>query len=137
MVLHIPRGVIDEIYSHAKRTYPEECCGFLLGFADTTTVIRSRDAINSAPSRLNRYSIDPRTIMLVENMAREEGITIIGYYHSHPDHPAVPSEFDRAHAWPDISYLIVKVVQGEPDGFASWMLQLDGSRFVRQSVRIQ
>lgn len=138
MTLYLPGLLLNEIKSHSVSTYPEECCGFLLGRQDDgyriEEIIR---AMNTAQGpRTVRYSIEPREIIAAERRASSAGKAVIGYYHSHPDHPSVPSEFDRSHAWPSYSYLIIRVVCGEPADFRSWRLSSEGGRFRREDVEI-
>ena len=138
MTLYLPGRLLDEIRSHSVSVYPEECCGFLLGRLDdgyrVEEVLR---AMNTADGpRTVRYSIDPGEIIAAERRASSAGRTVIGYYHSHPDHPSVPSEFDRSHAWPSYSYLIMRVVRGEPADFRSWRLASEGLVFSREDVEI-
>ena len=100
---------------HGEQTYPEECCGFLIGRADaeTTWVERLLPVANERQdSRHNRYVINPETVLAAHKEARAAGADVVGYYHSHPDHPSKPSDFDREHAWPGLSYLIVSVQKG-------------------------
>lgn len=132
--MFVPRKIMDGIMEHASSTYPEECCGFLLGSDGAVQgFIRAK---NSAPgSRRNRYLIDPSEIMGAERKASEQGLAVLGYYHSHPDHPAVPSEYDRQHAWPGYSYLIVRVFLGRSVEVRSW--RLEEGRFREEAVAIQ
>ena len=139
MTLHIPRRLLDDIAAHASETYPEECCGFLVGSTgDDCTVQRVIRAKNVAPEpRTTRYTIDPLDIIVAEKKASTGGKVILGYYHSHPDHPCVPSEFDRSHAWPSYSYFIMRVFLGEPADFRSWRLTEDGTRFIQEDVQVE
>jgi proteasome lid subunit RPN8/RPN11 len=96
-----------------------------------------RGAENSrADSRHKRYLISPRDFFEAEKEARKAGLDVIGVYHSHPDHPARPSEFDREHAFPWYSYIIVSVAQGEPRDLTSWTLREDRSAFDHEDVVI-
>jgi proteasome lid subunit RPN8/RPN11 len=138
MTLHLPADILDEIAAHATSTYPEECCGFLIGSESggyrVSAVLRAK---NVAPApRTSRYTIDPLAIVGAEKRAASEGMMVIGYYHSHPDHPSVPSEFDRSHAWPSYSYLILRVMRGVPAGFRSWRLEQEGRRFLQEVVEV-
>src|SRR5215813_891759 len=96
---------LEAIRRHAEASYPEECCGFLLGTleGERTRIERVVAAGNEREeSRHNRYLIRPESVLAVHKEARLLGCDIVGYYHSHPDHPARPSEFDRDHAWPGV-----------------------------------
>ena len=118
---------VAAIHEHAREAYPEECCGFLLGpAADDRRVARVRRATNVAPEdRVRRYVIDPRETLAVEKELAGSGLEILGFYHSHPNHPAVPSEFDRSHAWPWYAYVILSTVVRLPKDLRAW--RLDGT----------
>lgn len=127
---------LQAIALHAASTYPEECCGFLVGHAPANgrpaaaVVARVLPTRNERDeSRGNRFLIAPDTVLAAHREARSQGLDVIGYYHSHPDHPAVPSDFDREHAWPDLSYLIVPVAAGTPGPARSWRLADDRGGF--------
>ena len=83
----------------------------------------------------NRFSVTADDFRDAERAAAEQGLELIGWYHSHPDHPAQPSEFDREHAWPWYSYVIVSVAAGEPDEMTSWRLADDRSHFAPEEIR--
>lgn len=138
MKLYLPGKLLENIRKHASSTYPEECCGFLIGRKeDGYLVEEARGARNIAPEpRTTRYTIEPLDIMRAEKSASSSGRAVIGYYHSHPDHPSVPSEFDRSHAWPSYSYFIIRVQQGSPADFRSWRLAEEGGRFIQEEVEI-
>ncbi len=123
---------LEAIGRHGEATFPEECCGFLIGRAagDTTTVERLLPVENERQdSRHNRYVIEPETVLKAHKEARAAGADVVGYYHSHPDHPSRPSDFDREHAWPGLSYLIVSVRKGRAADARSWRLTDDRERF--------
>lgn len=82
----------------------------------------------------NRFLIDPLDQLRVEKGARARGLEVLGYYHSHPDHPARPSIYDRDHAWPWYSYVIVAVERGVPKDLTSWVLAPDRSAFAPESL---
>lgn len=133
--LAVSAADMDAIGRHAVRTYPEECCGFLLGEdrGGTTRVDRVVPAANERQdSRHNRFVMSPETVLAAHKEARAAGLSVVGYYHSHPDHPAEPSEFDREHAWPGLSYLIVAVRRGQVDRARSWRLRDDRERFAEE-----
>ncbi|MCU0534475.1 MAG: M67 family metallopeptidase [Hydrococcus sp. Prado102] len=127
---------IEQIRHHAENTYPEECCGLLLGrIADRDKlIVEVRQTENSweveltellpikTGSKRNRFSIAPEVLLKLQKEARDRNLSIIGIYHSHPDHPAIPSEFDRAIAWQQYSYIIVSVQQGRAQDIRSWTL---------------
>jgi proteasome lid subunit RPN8/RPN11 len=120
------------IAKQCESTYPNECCGILFGkFEDGIKfiyeVIPMRNQNVESPQ--NRYLIPPDEILKSERHAQENGFDILGYFHSHPDKKARPSEFDREHAWPWYSYVIVSVMNGNAEGIGSWQLAEDRSRF--------
>lgn len=126
---------------HAAATYPEECCGVLVGRSladgDGHLVERVLSVDNERQdSRGNRFLIHPETVLAAEREARRAGLSIVGYYHSHPDHPAQPSDFDREHAWPGLSYVIVSVRQGEVAEARSWRLTDDRTRFEEETLTV-
>ena len=155
MALRLQTTHLDEIRRHAQREYPAECCGILVGNAagdtkDVTEVApienlrndpaRAQDLVPLAdPSReseRNRFLIDPKEQLRVEKDAREHGLSVVGYYHSHPDHPAQPSGYDRDHAWPWYSYVIVSVVSGRAGDTRSWVLKDERDRFEAEVLEI-
>lgn len=135
-ILVSPRD-LEAIGRHGEASYPEECCGFLIGKAagDSTSVERLLAVDNERQdSRHNRFLIAPETVLAAHKEARAAGLDVVGYYHSHPDHPARPSEFDREHAWPGLSYVIVSVQGGKVAGARSWRLTDDRERFEEEAI---
>ncbi|HEX5758248.1 MAG TPA: M67 family metallopeptidase [Thermoanaerobaculia bacterium] len=128
------------IERQAAEAYPEECCGVLLGrvTGERVEVDRVVPAANEREeSRGNRFVIGPETVLEAQRSARDAGLEIVGYYHSHPDHPARPSEFDREHAWPGLSYLIVAVTGGHASEVRSWRLADDRAEFSEEPIERQ
>ena len=130
---------LKQIYAQAEKTYPEECCGLLLGIIEqdrgwvkdiyptpNSWTPEEQDLLNDQSkkplSRRNRFTIDPRCLLKVQKEARERQLNIIGVYHSHPDHEAIPSAFDQAIAWQDYYYIIVSVRQGQGQDLLCWQL---------------
>ena len=112
-VLKLPAALAEAIRAHGKETYPHECCGFLLGApGEAREIARASNAREDSPQ--NRYLIPPIEFVRVQRDADARGLDVIGFYHSHPDHPARPSAFDREHAWPGYAYLIAAVEGGLP-----------------------
>jgi proteasome lid subunit RPN8/RPN11 len=127
---------------HAAAAYPEECCGVLVGRSLDDGAGHLVERVLSVDnerqdSRGNRYLIHPETVLAAEREARRSGLSIVGYYHSHPDHPAQPSDFDREHAWPHLSYVIVSVRRGEVADTRSWRLADDRTRFEEETLSAQ
>jgi proteasome lid subunit RPN8/RPN11 len=130
--ISIPDDAIARMGEECARGYPEECCGALLGDASAAdrAVVSILPIVNERSNeRQTRYLIGPEEYREADTRAREEGLDIIGFYHSHPDHPAVPSTFDRDHAWPWYIYVIVPVKQGEAGRPRAWRLKDDRTRF--------
>lgn len=131
---------IAEIHQHGEATYPHECCGFLLGRieANSRIVERTQRAQNQRDdSPQNRYQIAPQDYMQADRAAREAGLDIVGFYHSHPDHPARPSQFDLENAWPELVYVIVAVNQGKAGETTAWILAGDRSKFLPEKIVTQ
>ncbi len=127
------------IRAHGEADYPYECCGLLLGtFAadgrKTTVEVMPISNAREESAKRNRFLITPQELMRGERYARSRQLDIIGFYHSHPDHPAVPSGYDLDHALPVYSYVIVAVAQGRAGDVQSWELEADRSRFNPESI---
>ncbi len=136
-VLKIREDLLRGIHAHGAETYPHECCGALLGSDGEG----SREVLHLMPlanqrndSPRNRFEITPDDFRLAEKTASEKKMELIGWYHSHPDAPARPSEFDREHAWPWYSYIIVSVQTGEPRDTTSWRLQDDRTAYDSEAI---
>ena len=131
-MIRVPTGVIEEIRAQGARSYPEECCGALVGQVNGggKFVFLTRPFENRNPdSRERRYYVGPEAYREADAWSRTHGLEVLGIYHSHPDHPAEPSEFDREHAWPWYSYVILSVEQGKPTDMTSWVLSDERDRF--------
>lgn len=146
MVLALSAHHIEMLQAHVEQCYPEEGCGLLLGRLQagnsseskqlaqvwpTDNVWQPEPEVGEADSdrldhsdftKARRYWIAAETLFTVQRYARTANLDIIGIYHSHPDHPAVPSECDRRYAWPQYSYIIVSVQQGKAVDLRSWCL---------------
>ena len=124
MTHRISEGLLEDIRRYGEAAYPAECCGALAGRVQggDKDVVRLAPAVNRRTDDPHRYLIAPDDLRRLEAGLKREGLEIVGYYHSHPDHPAVPSAFDTQHAWPWYSYLIVRVEGGRGREAASWTL---------------
>ena len=132
MSLEIDDSLLARIREHGRSAYPNECCGLILGCAQDgqkQAVHLSPQMNTRADSPRNRYLIDPAAMLAAEKEARSRGLDIVGTYHSHPDHPARPSEFDRENAVPWYSYIIVRVAAGKDEELTCWTLRDDRSIF--------
>ena len=138
MTVLIASDQVEAIKAHAKTTYPEECCGFLLGVDSAMrTIHRILSASNAnRESRRNRYNIDPMEFINADEEARKSNLNLVGIYHSHPDAPARPSQFDLEHAWPWYTYIVLAVQNGVPKDVSAWVLSEDRSNFRQDDLRI-
>ena len=122
-MVRLTKALFDNIIEDSKNAYPHECCGALLGCVegDEKTVSAVRLLRNMNEERAaDRYEIDPAELLKVEKEGAKNGLDVVGFYHSHPDHPSKPSGFDRERAWPDYSYIIVAVAKGSDTEAKSW-----------------
>ena len=138
-MLEIAKSLIDEIRQHGARAYPNECCGALIGVADgdskTVRALLPLDNRRQGDAARTRFLVTADDFRWAEKEARAQSFDILGFYHSHPDHPARPSDFDREHALPWYSYIIVSVAHGEPQEATCWVLTDDRSRFLSEPMR--
>lgn len=152
-MLTISTVYLQQIRQQGENTYPEECCGLLLGTLDKHQGIVTEiyptpnswtleaqsllgDNSDKKLSRCNRFSIDPKILLQVQKEARNRELNIIGVYHSHPDYPAIPSQFDQAIAWPDYYYIIVSIQQGKAQALLGWQLD-ENSQFQSITLNIK
>jgi proteasome lid subunit RPN8/RPN11 len=124
---------VDQIRKQGEATYPQECCGLLLGqIVSGEKVVAETYAAENAKqegTQHNRYLIPPATVREAEEYARNQKLEIVGFYHSHPNAPARPSQFDLDHAWPFYSYVIVSVKDGRAEDMTCWRMRDDRSCF--------
>jgi proteasome lid subunit RPN8/RPN11 len=140
MSLSLTAAHLGRLREQARGSYPHECCGALLGTADPRFPAdkRVRDVLPAenerADSPRNRYLITSEEVRRFEAEARHRGLEVVGFYHSHPDHPAQPSQYDRDHAWPWYSYLILEVRAGRTGALRAWRLSEDRERFEEETL---
>ena len=124
--------------AHGQRDYPFECCGLMLGRleSDAKQVLEIYPISNAREeeAKRNRFLIRPEELMRGEKYAREKGLDVVGFYHSHPDDVAVPSQYDLEHAWPTYSYIVMSVENGTPTDLRSWEMASDRSRFNEEEI---
>ncbi len=135
--IYLPRRLLAAIHTHLEAAYPDEGAGFLLGRTAPRRVVTAILPLPNAreeSARHNRYLIHPQDYLQAELEAEARGLTLLGVFHSHPDHPNRPSEYDRQWAQPFFSYLITSVRQGHAAGSRSWRLQEDRSAFVEETL---
>ncbi len=135
--LRISDAILRRIQTHGVETYPHECCGALLGNdsligREIKELVPLANRRNDSPR--NRFEVTPEDVQMAEKKAKDLKLEVIGWYHSHPDAPARPSEFDREHAWPWYSYIIVSVQQREPRDTKSWRLRDDRSAYDPEAI---
>ena len=137
--MYLPKAVLAQIHAHGEEAYPEEGAGFLLGTEDPQRTVTTIFALSNAredAARHNRYLIDPAEYLKAEIEADRQGLSLIGVFHSHPDHPNHPSEFDRDWAQPFFSYVITRVESGKAIESKSWRLLEDRSQFEEEKIKI-
>jgi proteasome lid subunit RPN8/RPN11 len=154
--LWISGHLAEKIRAHGAETYPHECCGALLGrdseaiavgaYEEPASAIpkAGREVLGLYPlvnrrddSPRNRFSLTAEDVLEADRAAQKQGLEVIGWYHSHPDHPARPSQYDRDHAWPWYSYIIVSVHGGAPQEMTSWRLNDDRAEFSPEGIEIR
>lgn len=138
-MLCLNHTVLHKMKVHAMGTYPEECCGVVLGEeADGHRRVHDVLAIHNTVDRQRnrRFLVSPEEYRRAEQHARDQGMQILGWYHSHPDHPAQPSSFDLNHALPWFSYVIVSVERGIPASVRSWLMRDDRSTFDEEALAL-
>ncbi|MCZ6529558.1 MAG: M67 family metallopeptidase [Chloroflexi bacterium] len=141
MKLLIPGPVMDEIRSHGEKLYPEEGAGLILGsiegeHREARRVLPMPNHFNSG-ERNRRYLLDPQEILQAEELAEQLGLEVIGIFHSHPDHPPAPSQYDLDWAVPWYVYLITRVEQGAASESRAWRMLEDHTRMVEQALEIE
>ncbi|MGK7942636.1 MAG: Mov34/MPN/PAD-1 family protein [Crocosphaera sp.] len=155
-MIYLSQTQLEQIRYHAQATYPEECCGLLLGTLEInkkmvlevretdnnwtpSNSVNDLDNISTSKSqklsKKNRFSIAPNILLQVQKECRDRQINIIGVYHSHPDYPAMPSAFDREIAWLEYSYIIASVRNGKVTEMKSWKLQ-ENRKFQAEKIEI-
>ena len=139
--LVLPPDLRRRIEAEGAAAYPNECCGILIGRDVGGRRLVERlapgDNVFQAEERYHRFSIDPRAQLKAEREAEAEGKAVLGFYHSHPDHPARPSEYDREHGWPYYSYVIVAIEKGKPAAMTSWVLDDATGQFTEQAIEAE
>lgn len=147
--LHLDERLAAQIQAHGAETYPHECCGALLGHdggrtRGDSTGDSSREVLDlyalvnrRDDSPRNRFAVTAEDVRDADMAAQKQGLEVIGWYHSHPDHPARPSQYDQDHAWPWYSYVIVSIENGSPQEMTSWRLADDRHAFSPEGIEIR
>lgn len=140
-MIRLPASALEPMHDQARAAYPHECCGALLGHSGGDN--GSRDVVRSVPlpnawqgGQERRYLITSETVAELEGQAEREGLELIGFFHSHPDHPAEPSPFDREHAWPWYTYVIIAVRPNAVGPVRAWRLAEDRSAFSEEALTL-
>lgn len=142
-MIKIEERLLEEIKGHAETDYPQECCGLLIGRIEdngrTRVVVETYAVTNNwgeSDTMHRRMMITPEDYMRAERRFAKEGLGVVGNYHSHPEHPAVPSQFDLENLapWPTMSYMVVSVIEGSAVEVRSWELEADRSRFTEEEI---
>jgi len=137
-MIRVTQKLLNDIRGHGVRDYPYECCGLLLGrFRAEGKIVSETYPISNAreeSAKRNRFLIEPEELMRGERYARGKDLEVVGFYHSHPDSPAAPSQYDLEHAWPTYSYIIVSTRADEATDLFSWEQESDRSRFNQEEI---
>ena len=140
-MITIGKQHLAAIRAHGISDYPYECCGLLLGsFGPDGKIVTETLPISNAreeSAKRNRFLITPEELLRGEQYARANNLEIVGFYHSHPDSPAVPSQYDLEHAWPTYSYIIVSTSADRADDLFPWEQEPDRSRFNQEEIQCQ
>jgi proteasome lid subunit RPN8/RPN11 len=140
-MITIAETQLTQIRAHGVSDYPYECCGLLLGrFGPDGKIVTETYPISNAreeSAKRNRFLITPEELMKGERYARTHDLEVVGFYHSHPDSPAVPSQYDLEHAWPTYSYIIVSTSAERANDLFSWEQEPDRSRFNKEEIQCQ
>ncbi len=140
MNVHITSELQRSIFNWLQASYPNEGGGFLLGSrsGDQITLSEARPITNvfATEEQFHRYAMTPTDWARLEDEADAAGLTLVGYYHSHPDSPAIPSEYDRVHALPSFCYLITSVQHAQAAECRAWQLSEDRAQFVELSLSV-
>ncbi|HYS53815.1 MAG TPA: M67 family metallopeptidase [Thermoanaerobaculia bacterium] len=130
----LPKEIAESIARFARESYPYECCGALLGTnASVTQVLAIANSSDEPKER--RFRIRPQDFQHAERLATQEQLELLGFYHSHPDHPARPSAYDLEHAWPNLIYVILSIDSQQTGELTAWLLSDDRSRFEPVEIR--
>jgi len=139
-MISISEQLLVSIREHGIQDYPYECCGLLLGrYGAEAKVVTETYPISNAreeSAKRNRFLIEPAELMRGERYARDHEVEVVGFYHSHPDSPAVPSQYDLEHAWPTYSYIIVSTRADDATDLFSWEQEPDRTRFNQEEIRV-
>lgn len=138
-MIYLTEQHIKQIEAHGEQTYPHECGGMLIGRFEegkkTVVELLPMENAMDASEQHNRVLILPKDVLRAERYARSQKLDVVGYYHSHPDHPAIPSQFDLDHALPVWTYIIVSVEKGKAVDLRAWEMENDRSKFNAEEIK--
>ena len=138
-MIQISEESLNAIRAHGEQDWPYECCGLLIGrFEEGLKTTLETYPISNAreeSAKRNRFLIQPEELIRGEKYAASKKLDIVGFYHSHPQSPAVPSQYDLEHAWPTYSYIIVSVIDQKAGDLFSWEQEPDRSKFNSEEIR--
>ena len=134
--LLLPKVLVEQIEREGVAAYPNECCGLLVGKDRNVERIVPMPNVFDPVERFHRFTIDPLTLAKVDDEASRQGKAVIGFYHSHPDHPARPSEYDRTHVppWSFYSHVIVAIEKGKPAAMTCWVFNEETEQFDERRI---
>ena len=140
-MLKLTKEIEEKIRTAGAEAYPNECCGILFGSevdgGHAVKALKPIDNARESGEQYHRFLITAEDMVQAELEARKLGLDIVGFYHSHPDHPARPSDYDRDHALPFYSYIILRVAEGQPELMTSWQLQLSREAFDSEELETE
>ena len=135
MNLQLKTNHLEIIKNHAEKTYPDECCGLNITTENVWNTEKGNFTEDQENSTRRRYAISPQVMLQTQKVAINHNLNIIGIYHSHPDYPAIPSEWDRIYAWPEYSYVILSVQNAQADELQSWTLD-ENHQFQAETIKL-
>ncbi len=134
-MVKIVKSAYDGMIKHAESGYPNEVCGVLIGKYGEITDFKECRNLNQERAR-DRYELDPLSFKEADDWARANGMEVVGIYHSHPDHPSRPSEFDRERAWPDWKYIIFSIHTAKYNDARAWIIKEFDGHFVEEKMEL-
>ncbi|MFZ1081360.1 MAG: M67 family metallopeptidase [Candidatus Kryptoniota bacterium] len=139
-MIRVQKESVVQIEKHGEQTYPEECCGIMLGLNDgDTQIIESVVELENEQdeNRRRRFFVTPKQYLQAERTAAQRSLELLGFYHSHPDHPAIPSAFDTEHALPWFTYFVVSITQGKANKLTAWKLNETREHFDEKELSVE
>ena len=141
-MITLSKTLFSDLQSHGEEAFPEECCGAMFGRVDgvkklVNKLVRldNKWEDTQTETKYRRFKVGPDDYQYLESMAKKEQTTLLGFYHTHPNHPAVPSETDALYAWPFFSYIILSVKNGVSDDCFSYLFDFDTRQFTKEVLK--